>query len=359
MIGNLLTRGLVMILGYAYPAYECFKTVEKNKPEIDQLRFWCQYWILVALLTVFERVGDTFVSWVPMYSEAKLAFIIYLWYPRTKGTTYVYESFFRPYVVKHETEIDRNLMELRTRAGDMAFMYFQKVAIYGQTRIFEILQFVAAQSNPRPRASQVPIVSPELCASSHFLRMSFLQLLFTHACSLQQQPAARPHQPPAAAAALRQPPAKPQAPQPQNEEPPSPTSSTSSTQPEKEAEEELNSSKGPSASPAAPAQASTPLKKSVSTPPASAHALSPLKKSVSLPAAATLPPPAALPAPESSSQSTTNQSEAIQKTEPVPASPRVGKTVPRSPRAPQETVMEETIRVTRGRLRKARSTTAK
>lgn len=326
MIGNLLTRGLVMILGYAYPAYECFKTVEKNKPEIDQLRFWCQYWILVALLTVFERVGDAFVSWVPMYSEAKLAFIIYLWYPRTKGTTYVYESFFRPYVVKHETEIDRNLMELRTRAGDMAFMYFQKVAIFGQTRIFEILQFVAAQSNPRPRASQ-------------------------------QQPAARPHQP-SAAAAPRQPPAKPEAPQPQNEEPPSPTSSTSSTQPEKEAEEELNSSKGPSASPpVAPAQASTPLKKSVSTPAASAHALSPLKKS--LPAAATPPPPAALPAPESSSQPTTNESETIQKTEPVPASPRVGKTVPRSPRAPQETVMEETIRVTRGRLRKARSTTAK
>lgn len=35
-----------MVFGYAYPAYECFKTVEKNKPEIEQLRFWCQYWYL-------------------------------------------------------------------------------------------------------------------------------------------------------------------------------------------------------------------------------------------------------------------------------------------------------------------------
>ena len=33
-----------LVLGYAYPAYECFKTVELNKPEIEQLRFWCQYW---------------------------------------------------------------------------------------------------------------------------------------------------------------------------------------------------------------------------------------------------------------------------------------------------------------------------
>lgn len=118
-----------------------------------------------------------------MYSEAKLAFIIYLWCPRTKvysfvecfesdvnryvwvvlmltlilfqGTTYVYDSFFKPYVSKHENEIDRNLLELRTRAGDMAFLYCQKAASYGQTRVFEILQYVAAQSTPRPQATQV------------------------------------------------------------------------------------------------------------------------------------------------------------------------------------------------------------
>lgn len=33
-----------LILGYAYPAYECFKIVELNKPDIEQLLFWCQYW---------------------------------------------------------------------------------------------------------------------------------------------------------------------------------------------------------------------------------------------------------------------------------------------------------------------------
>ncbi|XP_077231387.1 putative HVA22-like protein g isoform X2 [Tasmannia lanceolata] len=153
MMGSFLTRGLVMVLGYAYPAYDCFKTVEKNKPEIEQLLFWCQYWILVAMITVFERVGDTFVSWLPLYSEAKLAFFVYLWYPKTRGTTYVYNTFFRPYVSKHEIEIDRNLLELRTRAGDIAVLYCQKAASYGQTRIFEILHYVASQS-PRPRPAQ-------------------------------------------------------------------------------------------------------------------------------------------------------------------------------------------------------------
>ncbi|XP_040363003.1 HVA22-like protein i [Rosa chinensis] len=44
---------------YAYPACKCYRNVEKNKPENEQLRFWCQYWILVAVLTVCEQVGDT------------------------------------------------------------------------------------------------------------------------------------------------------------------------------------------------------------------------------------------------------------------------------------------------------------
>ncbi|KAJ0713690.1 hypothetical protein HanPI659440_Chr13g0481321 [Helianthus annuus] len=154
MIGSFLTRGLVMLFGYAYPAYECFKSVEKNKPDIEQLRFWCQYWILVAVLTVCERIGDTFVSWVPMYSEAKLAFYIYLWYPKTKGTSYVYDSFFQPYISKHETEIDRNLSELRTMAGDMTVLYWQRTASYIQTRTFDIIQYVASQSTPKPRPSK-------------------------------------------------------------------------------------------------------------------------------------------------------------------------------------------------------------
>ncbi|KAL3640968.1 hypothetical protein CASFOL_015936 [Castilleja foliolosa] len=148
MIGSLITRVLVLIFGYVYPAYECFKSVEMNKPDIDQLRFWCQYWILVAGLTVGERIGDAFIGWVPMYGEAKLAFFVYLWFPKTKGTTYVYDSFFKPYVAKHEPEIDRNLIELRTRAGDMVIMYCQRAASYGQTRVLEILQYIASQSPP-------------------------------------------------------------------------------------------------------------------------------------------------------------------------------------------------------------------
>ncbi|XXG88515.1 hypothetical protein AAC387_Pa12g0709 [Persea americana] len=147
MLGDFITRLLVMVLGYAYPAFECFKTVEKNKADIEQLRFWCQYWIIVAMVTVFERIGEVLVSWLPMYGEMKLAFLIYLWYPKTKGTHYVYETLLRPYFSKHEPEIDRKLLEYRARARDIALLYFQNFASQGQLKFYEFLQFLAKQSS--------------------------------------------------------------------------------------------------------------------------------------------------------------------------------------------------------------------
>lgn len=147
MLGEFISRGLFMILGYAYPAFECFKTVEKNKVDIRELRFWCQYWIIVAVLSVCERFGDVFISWVPLYGELKLAFIIYLWYPKTKGTSYVYENMLRPFVWRHETDIEKNLRELRLRAWDLAIYYYQNCTELGQSAFFNVIQYIGNQSS--------------------------------------------------------------------------------------------------------------------------------------------------------------------------------------------------------------------
>ncbi|KAL0410171.1 UNVERIFIED_CONTAM: HVA22-like protein i [Sesamum latifolium] len=146
MIGELVTGSLSLVLGYAYPAFQCFKTVEKNRVEISELRFWCQYWIIVAVITILEKIGDVFISWLPMYGEMKLALFIYLWYPKTKGTGYVYETLLRPYVSKHETDIDRSLIEFRERAWNLAVYYWHNCTELGSTKILQFLQFVTSQS---------------------------------------------------------------------------------------------------------------------------------------------------------------------------------------------------------------------
>jgi len=72
-----------------------------------------------------------------------------------QGTTYVYGTFFKPYISQHENEIDRNLLELRARATDMVVIYFQKAASVGQNTFFDVLKYVAAQS-PSQKSRQRP-----------------------------------------------------------------------------------------------------------------------------------------------------------------------------------------------------------
>ncbi|CAN4089613.1 unnamed protein product [Withania somnifera] len=146
MLGELITSSLVLVLGYAYPAFECYKTIEKNRVDIEELRFWCQYWIIVALLRIFESIGDVCMAWLPMYNEAKLALIIYLWYPKTKGTGYIYDTLLKPLVSRHEPNIDKGFLEFRARAFDLAIYYWQNCTELGQAKFFQLLDFVAAPS---------------------------------------------------------------------------------------------------------------------------------------------------------------------------------------------------------------------
>ena len=60
-------------------------------------------------------------------------------------------------MAKHEGEIDHTLLELRVKAGDIAILYWQKAVSFGQTRLFQILQYVSSQSAARPKPDKVSI----------------------------------------------------------------------------------------------------------------------------------------------------------------------------------------------------------
>ncbi|WVZ09089.1 hypothetical protein V8G54_022435 [Vigna mungo] len=104
-----------------------------------------------ALFTVLENFADVVVGWLPMYGELKLALFIYLWYPKTKGTGYVYNAILRPYVSSHENDIEK-------KAWDLAIFYWQNCTELGQATTFQILDFLAAQSKKFSSKSYAKIV---------------------------------------------------------------------------------------------------------------------------------------------------------------------------------------------------------
>ncbi|XP_016650701.1 PREDICTED: putative HVA22-like protein g [Prunus mume] len=147
MLGSFLPRVLLMVFGYAYQAYECYKTL-KHRPEIGRLLFWCRYWIVVAMLTVLERFGDALFSWVPIYNEAKLALFIYLWYWREERTDHLYNHF-REFVVPREAKMDR----IRDKARNLANQSCQEALTCGRKGVYAILNYVSShQSAPQPHS---------------------------------------------------------------------------------------------------------------------------------------------------------------------------------------------------------------
>lgn len=116
---------MILLVGYAYPAYGCYKCVEKKKPEIQELRYWCKYWILVGILTVLERIGDIIVSWFPLYGEIKIALLVCLWYPKSQGISYVYEKLLCPYMSRHELNIDQGILTLKIRGHSVIVQLLQ------------------------------------------------------------------------------------------------------------------------------------------------------------------------------------------------------------------------------------------
>ena len=135
------------------------------------------YRILLAFLTALERLADCALSWLPMYGEAKLALVVYLWHPSTtasqvqksifllhcicsrssprgksetvsarlQGAGRVYGDFLRPFLAAHEADIDRGLLELRARAADATASRLQAAVALARAGLLDAVRRVSSR----------------------------------------------------------------------------------------------------------------------------------------------------------------------------------------------------------------------
>ncbi|NXY21730.1 REEP4 protein, partial [Atrichornis clamosus] len=86
---------------------------------------WMMYWIIFALFMATETFTDLLISWFPFYYEVKMAFVIWLLSPYTRGASLLYRRFVHPTLARREKDIDAFLIRARKR-GYETVLHFGK-----------------------------------------------------------------------------------------------------------------------------------------------------------------------------------------------------------------------------------------
>merc|ERR1712159_308466 len=95
---------LCNFVGFVYPAYASFKSLESQNTNDDRL--WLTYWVVYSCFCLIEGFLEYVLFWVPFYYPIKLAFLFFLFLPQTKGAMKLYEQILRPALKPYVTMID-------------------------------------------------------------------------------------------------------------------------------------------------------------------------------------------------------------------------------------------------------------
>ncbi|KAK3534888.1 hypothetical protein QTP70_001920 [Hemibagrus guttatus] len=111
--------GTVRLQGEEVKKVQEFKylgsTVQSNGECGKEVK-WMMYWIVFALFTTAETITDMLLSWFPFYFELKIAFVIWLLSPYTKGSSVLYRKFVHPMLSNKEKEIDEYITQAKDRS---------------------------------------------------------------------------------------------------------------------------------------------------------------------------------------------------------------------------------------------------
>eukprot|EP00330_Aristerostoma_sp_ATCC50986_P009663 CAMPEP_0114600086 /NCGR_PEP_ID=MMETSP0125-20121206/22627_1 /TAXON_ID=485358 ORGANISM="Aristerostoma sp., Strain ATCC 50986" /NCGR_SAMPLE_ID=MMETSP0125 /ASSEMBLY_ACC=CAM_ASM_000245 /LENGTH=176 /DNA_ID=CAMNT_0001807807 /DNA_START=17 /DNA_END=547 /DNA_ORIENTATION=+ len=107
VITGIASGFITALMGFLYPAYMSFKSLESAE-ETDDMQ-WLTYWVVFVTTQFLDNVFGIFFSLIPLYHLAKLVFYVYLYYPKSRGAVKVYEIAIRPLLKKYESKIDEAL----------------------------------------------------------------------------------------------------------------------------------------------------------------------------------------------------------------------------------------------------------
>ncbi|XP_047200876.1 receptor expression-enhancing protein 1 isoform X2 [Girardinichthys multiradiatus] len=124
MVSWIISRLVVLVFGTLYPAYSSYKAVKTK--DVREYVKWMMYWIIFALFTTVEVFTDMFLCWLPFYYELKIAFVVWLLSPYTKGSSVMYRKFVHPTLSSKEKDIDEYICQAKDKSYDTLVHFGRK-----------------------------------------------------------------------------------------------------------------------------------------------------------------------------------------------------------------------------------------
>jgi len=138
--------------------------------------------VVYAFFKVFESFADVIVSWIPFYFFIKCIFLIWCYYPGTKGATIVYKKFMRPYLVKAMMElgdsIDGEESEMKASGSTLTFTVIRGENLRMMSGEEEVNVFYVATLSPTTTRSKEPAEVNRIRMNSFHYYRSFIISLF-------------------------------------------------------------------------------------------------------------------------------------------------------------------------------------
>ncbi|XP_068607709.1 receptor expression-enhancing protein 1 [Brachionichthys hirsutus] len=124
MVSWIISRLVVLVFGTLYPAYSSYKAVKSK--DVKEYVKWMMYWIIFALFTTVEVFTDMFLCWLPFYYELKIAFVVWLLSPYTRGSSVLYRKFVHPTLSSKEKDIDEYIGQAKDKSYDTLVHFGRK-----------------------------------------------------------------------------------------------------------------------------------------------------------------------------------------------------------------------------------------